>query len=316
MGALIPIEPDHLCSIIALNAGVRKAWPAFLGGLAWGVGHSIGMLTFCVIFLPLQSLIRVGLWEHYGNYIAGLLLIGIGCYFMANESKYLEVAEDGSWVPKQEACSCCQTLDFHVHSHAHPGHAHAAGQGCSSQTADHEHCEQGDCCASGLDPEAESTPLLAPEEKAGKPIEKSLLPFSVGELRGGLVGMLQGLCCPSCIAGLAFIGQMGAQHPSGLEIMSFFVICFASVVFFSAIISVAVVAFGRSCSHLFSTSTRTIFRASCIFSIALGTAWIALNACGRLHVIEYTHPIEERLHGMAGHNGTMMMQDVGLIERY
>jgi len=289
MGALIPIEPDHLCSLIALNAGERRPWQAFIGGMTWGIGHSIGMLTFCVIFLPLQSLIQVGVWEHYGNYVAGILLIGIGSYFLAYETRYLELSDDGSWVPKQDACSCCHAhvQDPHTHSH-HKALGHVHGPSCTD-----DHCSS----KAELDEESEGMPLLSGEEKIDKQL---MMPWAAVDLRGAIVGMTQGLCCPSCIAGLAFVGQMGAQHPSSLDMLAFFTVCFASLVLCSGFISAGVVAFKRSCENCFSVSTRTVFRVACAFSIALGTAWIVLNASGNLHVIQYTDVLEQQLHGMSG----------------
>jgi len=292
MGALIPIEPDHLCSLIALNAGQRKAWPAFVGGAQWGLGHSVGMIVFCLIFLPLQKLITLDVWEFYGNYLAGLLLIGIGIYFLTYESKYLEIDDDGSWVPKKDACCCCHGAEHESQSLCAAYRSAAHGPGSCGDHRNHSSHDE-------LDPESsENSPLLTDKaDEAGKPAGR----FSLVDLRGALIGLLQGLLCPSCIASLAFVGQMGAQDPSGLEVMSFFAVCFLSLVVCSALISSSVVAFASQCSLCCpAISTRTVFWASCGISILLGVTWIVLNATGTLHVIEYTHPIEEKLHGMAG----------------
>lgn len=277
MGALIPIEPDHLCSLIALNAGERKPWRSFVGGMKWGIGHSIGMLGFCLIFLPLQKLLNLKLWEHYGNYVAGLLLVSIGIYFLANESKYLEVRDDGSWAARQDAC-CCHGPAAHDHAHGHgDGHGHAH---------DHDGCSDSQC--------AECEPLLPASAKEEK------LSFQPWDCKGAVVGLLQGLCCPSCIAGMAFVGQMGAQHPSSADIVMFFVMCFLSIVICSALVSAALVVTGNYCSNTCGMSTRTLFWAACGFSIALGTAWVVLNACGQLRVLEYTSGLQNQLHKLAG----------------
>lgn len=272
MGALIPIEPDHLCSLITLNASVREPWVAFAGGAKWGIGHSIGMVAFCLIFLPLQSLIHMSVWEHYGNYVAGMLLVGIGIYFFANESEYLEITDDGSWVPKEVACGCCN------------GH-----------TA-HNHGRPADEAGSTWDPESEEAPLLKSGAKTSHPAETSQF-VSLGDLKGALIGLVQGLCCPSCIAGMAFVGQMGAQHPSGLDIACFFTMFLLSLIICSGLVSFGVVVVGRICSSRSTFSTKTVFRFACFLSIALGVTWMLLNACGRLHVIQYTEVIEKKLNG-------------------
>lgn len=287
MGALIPLEPDHLCSLIALNAGVTTLHTASYVGLKWGFGHCLGMMVVCLVFLPLQSLIHVDLWEFYGNYAAGALLCIIGVYFLAFESQYLEVGEDGSWKPKQAECSCCSTS------------LTIATKPSRSNTSGHT-CDDG-CCSDPESPESETSPLMPPEERTessltSRFVPKSLAHLSLGDLRGVLVGLFQGLCCPSCIAGLAFVGQMGAQHPGMSDITLFFLFSLLSILSCSCIVSVCVVAFGRGAAFCLSLSTRTMFRGACICSIILGSVWIALNACGKLHVIQYTHALEEDLH--------------------
>lgn len=293
MGALIPLEPDHLCSLIALNAGVTNLQHALYVGFKWGLGHCLGMMSVCLVFLPLQSLIHLELWEYYGNYAAGALLCIIGVYFLAFESRYLEVGEDGSWKPKQgHECSCCgdpASLAIPI-AIAKPNPCNTPGHNCNDG-----------CCSDPESHESETLPLMPPEERAessssSRFLPKSLAHASLGDLRGVLVGLLQGLCCPSCIAGLAFVGQMGAQHPGVSDITLFFLFSLISILSCSCIVSVCVVAFGRGAAFCFSLSTRTMFRGACIFSICLGSAWIALNACGKLHVLQYTDAIKEGLH--------------------
>lgn len=287
LGALIPIEPDHLCSLIALNAGVSKPWPAFVGGATWGLGHSFGMLGMCLIYLPLQAVVSIDIWEHYGNYVAGVLLLCIGIYFLVYESSYLEEKAEGEWMPKRHSCSCC--------------HSHAEHEVFSGTKFSNRHSEGQD----GFDPESERTPLLPPEEHAESG-EKSSLSAFWGQTRGAVIGMVQGLCCPSCIAGLAFIGQVGAQHPGYLDEVLFFTVGFVSLIFCSAIISSGIVVLSKSVAGCCSMSTRSLYRAACVFSIVVGATWIALNSCGSLHVIQYTDAMETKLHGMAG----MEMQDI------
>lgn len=306
VGALIPIEPDHLCSLIALNAGTRKPWPAFVGGMLWGLGHSLGMLVFCVVFLPLESLVNIEVWEHYGSYVAGALLVAIGVYFMCNELRYVETADDGSSAPKLDACCAC-----HGPAYAspqirglHPGHGCCA---TSDIPHDHEHghCELDAQSAA----ESEKAPLLSAQEKVASPEHRKLSTRLWEDSKGALIGALQGLCCPSCIAGLAFVGQMGAQHPSSLDTACFLTMCFTSVVFCSGFISAGTVMLGGYCGSYWALSTRTLYRSACVFSIAAGTIWIVLNACGKLHVIDYTHGLEHRLQSMAngGKDGAVAM---------
>lgn len=272
MGALVPIEPDHLCSLIALNVGAKRSWGAFFVGVRWGLGHSAGMLLFCLIFVIMQSHIHLMRWEYYGNYVAGLLLIGIGVYFYAYESKYLRAADDGSWQVREDACCC--------HGHHADGHGHEGGHG-----------HHGD----GAHGDPEASPLLP---QAHAVAEKSAFSY-FGDLRGAVIGLLQGLCCPSCIAGLGFVGQLGAAHPSPFQIGLFFASVFFSIIFCSAFVSASLVMAGQHFNAC-KVSTRTAYQASCIFAVFLGVAWIILNATGFLHVVQYTHAIQEKFTGGMG----------------
>jgi len=299
MGALIPIEPDHLCSLIALNAGKKQVWPAMVTGMQWGLGHSVGMLLFCAVFLPLQSIINKDVWEHYGNYIAGMLLVAIGVYFLVNEAKYLEKQDDGSWLPKEDACACCPGPPLPIsltsaYSRNH-SHDHAHGESCG-----HE-------CDPEVPPVPETTPLLS-DGKASHALEASSPLDRWAVVRNSLIGLLQGMCCPSCMAGMAFVGQMGAQHPSKFDVASFFAIVFASIVLSSALISVCLVLLGKGVNSHLGVSTRSLYWAACIVSVVLGSAWIVLNAGGHLDVLEYTHGINMKLHNLAQGRGNQLVQ--------
>lgn len=300
MGALIPTEPDHLCSLMALSAGTSEPWVAFLTGVKWGIGHSVGMMLFCAIFLPLQSLIQIDIWEYWGNYFAGSLLIGIGAYFILNTSKYLEERGDGDWVPKQDACSCCGPPAFDIHSHIHNhnhGHIHGSDGSHGSHGGHGGHGNGHGCCEP--DPEAEHAPLLPKDEEINSEGTKSPL-RKWYDLRGVLIGLLQGLCCPSCIAGLAFVGQMGVQHPNLVDVTVFFAVCFVSILLSSGLISFGLVFLGRGANSVFAISTRTLYMGACSVSMVLGITWIVLNAVGRLEVIDYSSGMEDRVKSLAG----------------
>merc|ERR1719409_1923720 len=114
------------------------------------------------------------------------------------------------------------------------------------------------------------------------------------------------------MAGLAFVGQMGAQRPAAFDVLCFFVICLTSVLFCSGFISCLIVILSKSCNVYFSISARSLFRGACFLSVALGITWLVLNACGSLHVIDYTQPIEEKLHGMAGKPRLQDMSAMGM----
>jgi hypothetical protein len=289
MGAIIPFEPDHLCSLIVLNAAEKNVWHAFKGGFKWGLGHSVGALTFCAIFLPLQSLINRKLWEVYGNYLAGASLLGIGLFFLSKESQYLEQAEDGTWVPTAEACRCsgCPTTSSSSSTSASCPPCTRSGKATASRT--------------GTECTEENAPL------APAPLTRmQVLQSYFGDVKKFIAGVLQGLSCPSCIAGLAFVGQVGAHHPGGLEIAVFFGLCFASVGLTSACIAAGLATLNRSLNSALSVPTKALYRTACMMSVFLGTTWIILNAQGRLRVLQYTESMEKSI-GVGDHMQASMM---------
>lgn len=308
MGLLTPLAPDHLCSLIALNmTSADSTWSAFRGGVQWGLGHSTGIILFCLIFLPLQTLIDVSVWEKFGHYFAGFLLIAIGFYFLVFESRYLERRLDGTWAPRSCAChghgQDALGAHGHIHSHAHVDH-HDCGHGhCQDNghhhghdrafSNDHDHPHSGDCGHRHHNDDEESVrlPLLKKEmDDYRTPSERRW------DVKTAVVGLLQGLCCPSCIAGLAFVGQMGYQRPVVSEVILFLTSLLISILSCSALVSVLVVILARNCTYCCSVSTRTTYRAACILTIGLGIVWIILHCMGMLHVLEYTDNFSHHLH--------------------
>jgi sulfite exporter TauE/SafE len=70
--------PDHLAAIapLALNTKFRP----WLIGMAWGVGHLVGMLVIGILFFFFRELIPVEIISDYSERIVGFLLILIGVW--------------------------------------------------------------------------------------------------------------------------------------------------------------------------------------------------------------------------------------------
>ncbi|VAX25390.1 Nickel transporter UreH [hydrothermal vent metagenome] len=95
--------PDHLAAIAPLAADSdRRAWVI---GLRWGIGHSIGAIIVGFLALFLQNSLHINIVSSFSEKIVGLMLIGVGLWGY------------------NKACR----IHIHDHEHAHDdsGHAHA-----------------------------------------------------------------------------------------------------------------------------------------------------------------------------------------------
>ncbi len=70
--------PDHLAAVTPLVIETkRKAWKI---GLAWGLGHLIGMLLIGVLFLMFKEFIPIEAISDYSEKMVAFVLIGVGIW--------------------------------------------------------------------------------------------------------------------------------------------------------------------------------------------------------------------------------------------
>ncbi len=70
--------PDHLAAITPLAIENRlKAW---LIGLFWGIGHTIGLLFLGAIFIFLKETVSLNIISEYGSKVIGIVIIFIGIW--------------------------------------------------------------------------------------------------------------------------------------------------------------------------------------------------------------------------------------------
>lgn len=314
LGCLYSVAPDHLGSLLAMVAGLQKAEHAFMVGVYWGLGHSAGMILIFLVLLGLTRFVTVDAWEHYGNYFAGVLMVCVGLHFLRAEEQFIEQRSDGTFVAKM--CSCCGPaagapedegkLDNEMPPPLVVGvpstgqHGFSGGRGlCGSKKGriNHSafsHGKNGSSLAAaaafpkdGVAPGAsELTPLMAKG--------------SVGANRHFITtvfGLLQGLCCPSCMMGVGIAGQVAASHKHWLSMCIFL----AVFVFVSAGLN-GVIAMGwmqmmQSSFFTAFVTPRTVYRGSCYVTILLGIFWITANSAGWLEVIDFTDKVSGTIVG-------------------
>ncbi len=70
--------PDHLAAVTPLVIETkRKAWKI---GLAWGLGHLIGMLLVGILFLVFKDFIPIETISKYSEQMVAIVLIGVGIW--------------------------------------------------------------------------------------------------------------------------------------------------------------------------------------------------------------------------------------------
>jgi len=264
------LGPDHICTIVTLSACQGK--DAFWFGVTWAAGHMTGMSVVGLVLIVVKAgygSIGMEVYEHYANYAIGVLLIAAGGYFLLTSGSHL----DEEWRPRRATCAC---------------HASAAG----SMSGDPE-------VAAETHESGEQRPLV-PKLKLPKgghhQQHASLQDGAVLRSAGSaLIGFVQGVACPAGIVGLAFL-QRYVDHP--LEMLLFIAMFFVATTVAMGTMAMTYGVLTKSCVNS-SALARAIYLLSCSLSLALGIAWIGLNATGKLEMLFGHHHGHD--HGADGH---------------
>lgn len=113
--------PDHLAAVLPFAIeSKKKAWKI---GLAWGIGHLIGMITIGLLFVLFKELIPVEKISEYSEQLVGIVLIGIGLWAIykifkkQEEHKHLHIhSENAPIIHKHTHVHTQET----THEHKHP----------------------------------------------------------------------------------------------------------------------------------------------------------------------------------------------------
>jgi len=121
--------PDHVAAVAPLALGTRtKAW---LAGLQWGLGHSLGVLLVGAVAWSLRHLIApdtVQAWSASAERLVGIVLVGIGLWG-------LRFALRARLHRHEHAHEAGKHVHVHLHAKAHDAHTHDA----SAPTHRHTH---------------------------------------------------------------------------------------------------------------------------------------------------------------------------------
>jgi len=111
--------PDHLAAVTPLAIESRKkSWGI---GMAWGIGHTLGMLMIGLLFLLFRDFIPVDAISAHSEQLVGLLLIGIGSWAITK----VYIKKDVGKHSHPHFHKIESNGDFvHIHRHTH-GEAHS-----------------------------------------------------------------------------------------------------------------------------------------------------------------------------------------------
>lgn len=280
MLGLVMIGPDHLGTLMSLST-LTSGLQSLKVGMCWGFGHSIGMALLLPPFMLLQHFSReaihitVDQWEYWGDYFVGASMIAIAIYFFICESWYLEQKIDGTYAVR--SCDCCHTicekpLDVECESCERQDNS-----GCASRAS----CGKHFCAPFSVHRQnTESTPLARGKASGSSRADV----WDVRNTRTVFLGIFQGLCCPMAFMGMGFIGKMSAEKVTNLAL--FFMIFLIVSVLGSGCLTYCW-GFLSSRGLVSCVSPLVVYRVANLLTLSLGVIWIAANASGILHYVNY-----------------------------
>jgi len=203
--------PDHLAAVSPLAIDSRKK--SWIIGLAWGLGHTLGMLLIGLLFVLFKEFLPIDAIAKYSETVIGFLLIGIGIWALVRI--YLRHSHGnrphGHFHDKP-------FLYAHIHKHTHepkPVHEHhhphaPATEHKHSHVHPHPH---------GHGHEHE----LQPAPKVGR---NAITALSIGVIHGfagfsHLFALLPSLALPTVMASVIYITAFAAGTIVTMIIFSF-----------------------------------------------------------------------------------------------
>jgi hypothetical protein len=112
---------DHMVAMAP--SSIRKPRVALYEGLAWGIGHSAGVLILSILGILAKDLINIELMSSYAEFLVGISLLVVG--FLAIRTSLKVNIHMHQHIHGEETTH----KHFHFHSHGnklHRSHSHAA----------------------------------------------------------------------------------------------------------------------------------------------------------------------------------------------
>lgn len=89
--------PDHLSALSTLSVGKRLR-TAFLLGIGWGCGHSVGLLLVAIVFFAMDTKLDLSSITFWADIFVGIFMLMLGMWYMMKafreRMKYLKRKEE------------------------------------------------------------------------------------------------------------------------------------------------------------------------------------------------------------------------------
>lgn len=262
------ISPDHLCALVMLSAGIQDTTTAFYVGSLWGLSHCVGMAVVCLVFIYIHRTVAINEnLEYFGRYFGGILMMGVGVYFIRYEDLYVEQKSDGEFMVR--SCGCHSPHESTTHNHTIQ---------CSS--CDDHNCDvRSNACESNCCESDERQPLIASHKHVW---------FDSRTLLTAITGLLQGVLCPSCLLAMGIAGQVD-NHLSNLMVAEFTLTLFVSMLVCTGVIAASASVATRYGAAWAKVNPLRLYRFGCYCAIFVGLAFISANYLGVLEKLD-VHP--------------------------
>ena len=120
---------DHLVAMAPFS--LRKPWPAMRAGLAWGAGHSAGVVVLALVAIAFKDLAHIEAMSAWAEFLVGVALLVVGVLAVRTafglELHSHEHSHENSHGHRADGVETHQHLHLHLRGQSnHRRHAHAA----------------------------------------------------------------------------------------------------------------------------------------------------------------------------------------------
>ncbi|KAF4691987.1 hypothetical protein FOZ60_014312 [Perkinsus olseni] len=258
--------PDHISAIMTVS--VCQRWKAFWYGIRWGVGHSVGLAIVAVLLWTIEAETTDSRTHHFAyiaSYVSGAFMLAFGLYFLLKAKseleKIAEIMTSWSTTSRSETRKRVSMMAWAIKAQV------VGASAASTQPA-----------SPVVDPVAPPSPAGDVREPEPDSRMKFCVCGTAGRTRARLVQALVSFCA-GILGGIAGPGGMLAIVPATYYDTAGEAYGYIGTFFVASTMMMGIVAAVYGEGELLN---RSGYFASCGASIAVGIAWIVLNATGAL----------------------------------
>ena len=116
---------DHLVAMAPFS--LRKPWSAMRAGLAWGAGHSAGVVVLALVAIVFKDLAHIEAMSAWAEFLVGIALLVVGVLAVRTAFGLELHSHEHSHAHRDDGVETHHHLHLHVRGQSnHRRHAHAA----------------------------------------------------------------------------------------------------------------------------------------------------------------------------------------------